>query len=239
MVFGFLYGSIFGFEDLIQPLWMRPVESIQNTLLTAVLAGAILLSLGMALNMINAALSRHWGRLLFNHNGLAGLVLYWSLIGLVAPRFAANLSLPSVPLAALLVISGVALIFDEMLGNLVEGDQPLVEEGVVNSLIQGFFMLFETVISLLSNTLSFVRIGAFAVAHGALGLVVLILANRAGPSQGLGYWVVLALGNVFVIGFEGLIVAIQTLRLEYYEFFGKFFTGGGVRYDPLSLVPRE
>lgn len=238
-VFGFLYGSIFGFEDVIQPLWMRPVEGIQNTLLTAVVAGAILLSLGMAVNMVNAILSRHWGRLLFDHNGLAGFVLYWSLIGLVAPRFAANLSLPSGPLVALLVISGLALIFDEMLKNLVEGHRPFVEESVANSLIQGFFILFETVISLLSNTLSFVRIGAFAVAHGALGLVVLILANRTDPSQGLGYWVVLAVGNLFVIGFEGLIVAIQTLRLEYYEFFGKFFSGGGARYDPLSLVPKE
>ncbi|MEA3376471.1 MAG: V-type ATPase 116kDa subunit family protein [Chloroflexota bacterium] len=238
-VFGFLYGSIFGFEQVIQPLWMRPVEGIQNILLTAVGAGAIFLSLGMVINMINAALSRHWGRLLFDHNGFAGLLFYWSLIGLVAPRFARDISIPSGPLAVLLVVSGLALIFDEMLENLIEGHRPLVEEDTASSLIQGVFTLFETAISLMSNTLSFVRIGAFAVAHGALGLVVLILANRAGPSQGLGYWIVLTLGNLFVIGFEGLIVAIQTLRLEYYEFFGKFFSGGGVRYDPLSLVPRE
>jgi V/A-type H+-transporting ATPase subunit I len=106
-------------------------------------------------------------------------------------------------------------------------------------LTQSLFGLFETVIGFLSNTLSYVRMGAFAVAHGALSLVVFIIAGIVSPEEGVLYWVVVVLGNAFVLGFEGMIVAIQTLRLEYYEFFNKFFDGGGQRYQPLSLIPSE
>jgi V/A-type H+-transporting ATPase subunit I len=97
--------------------------------------------------------------------------------------------------------------------------------------------LFETVIGLFSNTLSYVRIGAFAVAHGALSMVVFLIAEIVSPTRGVGYWIVVLLGNLFVIGFEGMIVGIQTLRLEYYEFFSKFFSAGGVRYRPLKFDP--
>jgi len=82
-----------------------------------------------------------------------------------------------------------------------------------------------------------VRVGAFAVAHGGLSAVILILAEMVSPAHGIGYWAVLALGNLFIIGFEGMIVGIQTLRLEYYEFFSKFFKGGGTRYVPLAVTP--
>jgi V/A-type H+-transporting ATPase subunit I len=103
--------------------------------------------------------------------------------------------------------------------------------------IQAFFELFETMISLLSNSLSYVRIGAFAVAHGGLSAVIFILADMAGPPQSVGHWIVILVGQLFVVGFEGLIVGIQTMRLEYYEFFSKFFSGGGMGYKPLSLLP--
>jgi V/A-type H+-transporting ATPase subunit I len=59
----------------------------------------------------------------------------------------------------------------------------------------------------------------------------------ASPARGIGYWAVVALGNLFIIGFEGMIVGIQTLRLEYYEFFSKFFQGGGTPYVPLTITP--
>jgi len=65
------------------------------------------------------------------------------------------------------------------------------------------------------------------------------LAELVSPGHGLGYWVVAVLGNLFVIGFEGMIVAIQTLRLEYYELFSKFFIGGGLRFSPLSMLSAE
>jgi V/A-type H+-transporting ATPase subunit I len=123
-----------------------------------------------------------------------------------------------------------------VLGNLVEWRRPLIKDSLGNYLIQLPIEAFEILISLFSNTLSYVRMGAFAVAHGALSQVVTGLAGEPG---GLGYWAVIVGGNLFIIGFEGMIVGIQTLRLEYYEFFSKFFSGGGVTYHPLMLIPRE
>jgi V/A-type H+-transporting ATPase subunit I len=112
-----------------------------------------------------------------------------------------------------------------------------VESGLGTYAIQAFFELFETAISFLSNSLSYVRVGAFAVAHAGLSGVIFILAEMVSPGKGIGYWIVVALGNLFIVGFEGLIVGIQTMRLEYYEFFSKFFTGGGMRYEPIALRP--
>jgi V/A-type H+-transporting ATPase subunit I len=103
-------------------------------------------------------------------------------------------------------------------------------------LIQSFMNLFETVISQLSNTLSFVRVGAFAVAHGGISMAIFALA---GDVPNFKFWLVVLLGNLFIIGFEGLIVGIQTMRLNYYEFLGKFFTGGGMRFEPLAVTPTK
>lgn len=91
--------------------------------------------------------------------------------------------------------------------------------------------------SYLSNSLSYVRVGAFAVAHVGLSMVIFILAKLADPAHSVGYWIVVAIGTLFIVGFEGLIVGIQTMRLEYYEFFSKFFTGGGSRFEPLTALP--
>jgi V/A-type H+/Na+-transporting ATPase subunit I len=122
----------------------------------------------------------------------------------------------------------------------VEGHRPLYEGGFFTYLIQAGVELFEVIISLLSNTLSYVRVGAFAVAHGGLSAAIFILAELfAGFLGPVGYWFVVVVGNIFIIGFEGLIVGIQTMRLSYYEFFGKFFTGGGMRFEPLVLTPEK
>jgi len=165
-------------------------------------------------------------------------MFYWSLVGLAARAFMSSLPVSPMLLVALAAVFGLVVAFAELLENLLQGHRPLIEGSLGTYLMQAFFELFETVIGLLSNTLSYVRMGAFAVAHGALSLVVFILAGIISPARGVGYWVVVALGNLFVIGFEGMIVGIQTLRLEYYEFFSKFFSGNGVRYRPLTLIQR-
>ncbi|RLC89526.1 MAG: hypothetical protein DRI79_06655 [Chloroflexi bacterium] len=239
MLFGSLYGSVFGFEEVLEPLWMRPLENIMDILISTIGIGIGLLSLGMVFNIINAVLARRWGRLFFDHNGLVGLIFYWSLIGLAASAFAGDLPISPTPLAALAVVSGLLVTFSKVLERLVEGRRPLIEGGLSAYLIETPIELFETLIRLLSNTISYVRMGAFAVAHGSLSMVIFLLGEAVSPTHGLAYWIMVVLGNLFIIGFEGLIVSIQTLRLEYYEFFGKFFTGGGVPYRPLTLVPRE
>jgi V/A-type H+-transporting ATPase subunit I len=107
-------------------------------------------------------------------------------------------------------------------------------------LVQAFMDWFEVVISQLSNTLSYVRVGAFAVAHGGLSAAFFRLAELVGGGgHGAGYWIMLVVGNIFFVTLEALIVGIQTMRLHYYEFLGKFFTGGGMRFEPLTITPTK
>jgi V/A-type H+-transporting ATPase subunit I len=236
-LFGLLYGSVFGLENVLPALWMRPIDNIMQILYVSIGAGIVLLSAGFLFNILNAAMARDWARLLVDHNGIAGLVLYWSLIGLVAGAFLGGLPVSSSVFVALAVVAGLIVMFSEVFGHLIEGRRPLIEGGVGTYAIQVFFEMFETLIGLLSNSLSYVRVGAFAVAHAGLSSVFFILAELVSPSHGVGYWAMAIVGNLFIVGFEGLIVGIQTMRLEYYEFFSKFFTGGGMHYKPLTLLP--
>jgi V/A-type H+-transporting ATPase subunit I len=235
-VFGFLYGSLFGFEDVIPALWMHPLQNILSILIVAIGAGVVLLTLGFLIGIFNAWVSRDWPHLIFGHNGLAGFVLYWSLLGLGASMLG-KIPVPPIVFIVLAIIGGLAIMFSEVFMNLMEGQRPLIEGGIATYAIQAPVELFEAVISLLSNSLSYVRVGAFAVAHGGLSSAIFILAKLVGPEFSVGYWIVVAIGNVFIVGFEGLIVGIQTMRLSYYEFFSKFFTGGGMRFEPLTLNP--
>jgi V/A-type H+-transporting ATPase subunit I len=238
-VFGFFYGSIFSLEDVLPALWLRPLDNIMQILIATIGFGVILLSVGFITNIVNAWIARDWGRMLFDHNGIAGLMFYWSLVGLAAGALVGELPVPPLVFVVLAILAGLAVMLSELLSRLVEGHRPLVEGSIGTYVVQGFFELFETLIGLLSNSLSYVRVGAFAVAHGGLSAVILILAEMFSPDRGVGYWIVVALGNLFIVGFEGLVVGIQTLRLEYYEFFSKFFTGGGERYAPLTLLPKQ
>jgi V/A-type H+/Na+-transporting ATPase subunit I len=237
-VFGFLYGSFFGFEDVIHALWLVPSKEPLPILAVAVGAGVVLLTIGFLIGIFNYFVSRNWGRLFFGNNGIAGFVLYWSLIGLVAAALG-RIPLSPVIFAVLAVAASLAIMFSEVLIHLVEGERPLIEGGLGTYAIQAPMEWFEAVISFLSNSLSYVRIGAFAIAHGVLSSVFFILAALVSPSHGVGYWIVVAIGTVFIVLFEGLIVGIQTMRLEYYEFFSKFFTGGGMRFEPLTLNPTK
>jgi len=112
-----------------------------------------------------------------------------------------------------------------------------VEGGWGMFAIQSAAEVLEKFISMLSNTLSYVRVGAFAIVHAGFTGAVFVIARLVGGGEesGFGYWTVVVLGNLFVIGLEGFIVTIQTMRLHYYEFFSKFFRGGGSPYEPLAL----
>ena len=238
-VFGVLYGSVFGFENILNPVWMRPLDNILTILIIAIGAGMVILSIGFLLGIYNAWRMKEWGKLFFDHNGIAGLVLYWSLLGLVAGVAIPGFPIPTVIFVVLAIVSGIVIMFAEVFKHLVEGHRPLIEGGIGTYLIQAFFELFEALITYLSNSLSYVRVGAFAVAHGGLSAAIFSLALMVSPGHGIGYWGVVVLGNIFITGFEGLIVGIQTMRLSYYEFFSKFFTGGGARFEPLSLYPSK
>lgn len=247
-IFGVIYGSLFGFEDISifgegfkifgVHLPFSPIHNILQILMVAVGAGVVLLILGFLIGIFNGIVSKEWGHLLFGHNGVAGFTMYLSLLGIGAASLHV---LPVSPIVFVVfaVISAVAIMFSEVFIHLVEGYRPLINGGVGTYAIQAGVELFEVIISFLSNTLSYVRVGAFAVAHGGLSAAIFILAELASPTKGILYWVVVAMGNLFIVGFEGLIVGIQTMRLHYYEFLGKFFTGGGMRFEPLALTPTQ
>jgi V/A-type H+-transporting ATPase subunit I len=238
MAVGVLDGSIFGMEHLIPALWMRPLENIMTVLLMTVVLGVVVLLIGFVINMINGWLARDWRRIFFDRYGLAGLWFYGAVLAAVVSS-TQGLHLPAALWAGLIIPPALLILVGEPLGNLITRQHPLIHESIGLFAVQAVFEFLEALISYLSNSLSFVRLGAFAVAHAGLSSVVIILAEMAGGASSPFYWIVLALGNVFIIGFEGLIVSIQTLRLEYYEFFSKFFTGGGLPYRPLTLSSKK
>ena len=260
-IFGFLYGSIFGFEEILphhpffgQFFWLSPIHDVLGILKLAIGAGIVLLILAHLVNLYNAARAKDWGRFFFDSSGLAGLVLYLSflvLLGYVASiLFTGDSFIPQilvtigqigivVTIAQILFIICLclAVIFSHPLQHWMETGHFEVEGGWGMFAVQSAAEVLEKFISMLSNTLSYVRVGAFAIVHaGFTGAVFVIARLVGGGEESIGYWIVVVLGNLFVIGLEGFIVTIQTMRLHYYEFFSKFFRGGGSPYEPLALA---
>ena len=135
-------------------------------------------------------------------------------------------------LVVMFVIPLILLALKEPLSKLVEKKADFLPKEKGMFIVQTIFEMFEVLLSYFSNTLSFVRIGAFAVSHGAMMEVVLMLAGA--ENGGAPNWLVIILGNLIVCGMEGLIVGIQVLRLEYYEMFSRFYKGTGREFKPFS-----
>lgn len=237
-IFGFLFGSIFGFEDIIEPLWIRPVSQMStlpfigklNTVfIVAIGFGMALILLTMVIHIINGIRSKDLEATCFDTNGLAGLVFYASAVSVIV-LFMKGYTLPGG--AVLLLMFGIPLLliaFKEPITRKLLKTKAEEQTGVIMTVVQAFFELFEVLLSYFSNTLSFVRIGAFAVSHAAMMEVVLMLA---GAEAGNPNWIIIVFGNIFVCAMEGLIVGIQVLRLEYYELFSRFYKGNGREFKP-------
>lgn len=237
-IFGFLFGSIFGFEDIIEPLWLRPKEAMMqlpfignlNTVFVVAIAlGMGIVLLTMVLNIINSLRAHDTEKAYFDTNGVAGIVFYAAITVTVFLYMSGNPLPATVVLVIMFVLPLLAIFFKEPLTAVIEKKAEVLPEGKGMFVVQGFFELFEVLLSYFSNTLSFVRVGAFAVSHAAMMEVVLMLA---GAEAGSPNWLVVILGNVFVCGMEGLIVGIQVLRLEYYELFSRFYSGSGRAFKP-------
>ncbi len=240
MVFGVMFGSVFGFEDLIPAVWMRPVEAMTDLPFIGQLNTVFIIAIafGMALNIlvmifqiINAARAHDTENLWISTNGVAGLVFYGFLVLTVVLYMTGHKVPGNVLMAVFLGIPILIFVFKEPLTNLVEHNHKKMEESKAMFLVQGFFELFETLLSYFSNTLSYVRIGAFAVSHAAIMEVVLMLSGAENGTPNL-FGVIL--GNVVVCALEGLIVGIQVLRLEYYEMFSRFYKGSGREFKPFN-----
>ncbi|MCE5259371.1 MAG: hypothetical protein LLG44_10000 [Chloroflexi bacterium] len=234
-IFGVLYGSVFGADNIISSLWLKPMDNIMSLLLTSIILGVIVLNIGYAFHLINAFRNKTWKDAIFSKNGLVGLLLYWCLGGIVI-CVATGRHIPVV-LDILAPFLCIGLFLAEPLTRMLKHQKPAFEGNVAEVLLQSFFEFFETMINYVSNTLSFVRLGAFAVAHMGLSMAFSLLSQMIIRSTHIAVFgiFIMIIGNIFILVLEGLIVGIQTLRLEYYEFFGKFFSGGGIPFKPLTL----
>lgn len=243
--FGFMFGSIFGFEDIIDAVWLRPINNmttlpfigkLNTVFIVAVAFGMGVIIFTMILHIINALRSHDPGNVWFDVNGVAGLVFYASVVACIVLFMTGHKTPGAVVMAVMFGVPLLLIMFKEPLTKKIQKRSDKMEESKAMFLVQGFFELFETLLSYFSNTLSFVRIGAFAVSHAAMMEVVLMLA---GAEEGNPNWIVVILGNLFVCGMEGLIVGIQVLRLEYYEMFSRFYKGSGRAFNPYTKSEKK
>lgn len=225
IIFGCLFGSVFGSEEILTPFFM-PMKSTNTMplLLAAIGIGVLLIIISMSFNVYINAKKKNWGEFLFSQNGVAGLAFYICVI-LLAINALGKLGLPlGTPYILVGIVLPILLIFlKEPLNRKMQGYK-MFPEGFGSFFTEGFFELFDVVLTFITNTMSFLRVGGFVLSHAGMMLVVYTLAEMIG---GVGYWITLVLGNAFVMCLEGMIVGIQVLRLEFYEMFSRYYEGNG------------
>ena len=243
-VFGCLYGSVFGYEHLLDPIYHalgfaeKPLEVMDPTTTSSLLVGAV--GLGSLLIicsiLINIALGikrKEWGRALLSNNGVAGLVFYCSVLAAAVSSLVFQVNLLHLPFVLLcLVLPLVVIFFQEPLTKLIAHRHHVFEAGFGAFFVETFFEMFEVLLSFVTNTMSFLRVGGFILSHAGMMLVVMTLSEMVGSGASI---LVVVIGNLFVMAMEGLIVGIQVLRLEYYEIFSRFYDGGGEPYTPFAV----
>jgi V/A-type H+-transporting ATPase subunit I len=243
--FGLVFGSVFGFEEALNPLYKmlfnldeRPI-SVMNpattnmVIISAVVIGVTLVLVAMLINIYSSLKRKHYGNALFGPNGVAGFVFYGSLVVGFGGQVAFGWHLVNTAyILCCFILPLVIIIFREVLGGLMEHSPDWKPESWGGYIVQQCFELFEVLLSYASNTISFLRVGAFVLVHAGMMMVVFTLANMA---SGAPYVIIIVFGNIFVMGLEGLLVGIQTLRLEFYEMFSRFFDGEGRPYNPVTV----
>jgi len=221
MLFGFLYGSIFGFEEILLPaLWLSPIHHPNLMLTIALYWGIGFILLATLITIINRWQEGAYTAAIFDNTGLMGILLY--LGGFYAAHQWITKDMFTIH-QQLAIFIPLTLI----LGYKWHENKLALGERLLVTLIEGL----ESMINYLANTLSFLRVAAFSLNHAALAIAVFTLANMiATPAD----WLIIILGNLFIVILEGAIVTIQVLRLEYYEGFSRFFRGDGHAFQPLT-----
>ena len=246
-IFGCIYDSVFGFEGVIKtnifgnqdsPIHFSPSHDVNVTLFLAIGLGVCLIGVAIILNIINGIRQKNIEKIFFSYNGLAGLVMYFAIIFAVVNMLLLNNPdvLTTLYIVLFIVIPVVFIFFRHPLTSLIKRNGKIFHNGIGNFFLESIFEMLEVMLSFVTNTVSFMRIGAFALIHAGMMLVVFILANTVPEAAfGSGNIVVLIFGNIFVMALEGLIVGIQVLRLEFYEMFGRFFAGDGKEFIPAKM----
>lgn len=238
MVFGFLFGSVFGYEEMLDPVYhklgwsgkpMSVMDSINTVLLIAIGIGVGLMVCAILLNIYACLKRRQFGEALFSQNGVVGLLFYLAGVNFASGFMNGPAPLPNSVCFGIMGVCAVLLMIKEIPIGIIDKHPDWKPDSVMDFILQNVFELLEYVLSYLSNTVSFLRVGAFVLVHAGMMMVVFSLA---GESENL---FVIILGNVLVIALEGLLTGIQALRLEYYEMFSRFYTGGGTAFRPIRI----
>ena len=238
MIFGFVFGSVFGFEEALNPVYeklgwsgkpLSVMDSINTVLLFAIAIGVGLMVVAIVMNIYACIKRKHIGEAIFSQNGLVGLILYLCGVNLASGFMGGPSPIPSAVCAPMLGACAFLLFIKEIPIGIIDKHPDWKPESVSDFILQNLFELLEYILSYLSNTVSFLRVGAFVLVHAGMMMVVFSLA---GDSENI---FVIVLGNVLVIALEGLLTGIQALRLEYYEMFSRFFDGSGIAYTPFKL----
>jgi V/A-type H+-transporting ATPase subunit I len=240
VVFGLIYGSFFGLEHFKRyALWHDPLEGDPMGLMYGAIAvGVVMISLGQILNAVNRFRRGDVIGGFLDKFGVAGIVFYWGVLAMIVGRETiSSRGLMGAALAVFLVVPALCWIVKEPLEYFLHRSG---EHGTFGlAITESFVGAFEAFLSYLANTISFVRLGAYAMSHAALLVAAFMLAEQVRhlPLAGtVGGIVVVILGNLVAIVLEGIIASVQALRLEYYEFFGKFFSGDGQAFEPFRLA---
>ena len=258
-IMGILTGEFFGNGEVLEPvsrflkglfgdtshgsiLHLMPsassIDKLFYFLLFTMGIGFIINSVGLVINIINNFSLGRIGKAIFSKTGICGTIFFWYVV-YVAIKALVFKSPVGVFDFVVLGVCLLGIFFSEPLTHLVEGHRPIMENGLVATLVEGIVELLEVVSSYLSNSVSFLRVGAFALAHAVLGYIIFtmtsLIQSNGGWGGTAGSIAVSIFGNLLVIVLEGMIVAIQVVRLQYYEFFSKFFTETGREFEPFEF----
>ena len=257
MFMGFLTGEVFTNNTLLIPLTrhitsffgapqdhilhLMPKAGAVNKLMYffafTMFIGFIINSLGIVINIVNNIRLSKIEKAILGKFGLVGLVFFWYVVFLFL-RLAFIGNGTSI-LDAIVISSCIFLVFFEhSIIRIVKKEKPILENGLFASIIQGFVGVLELLSTFISNSVSFLRVGAFALSHAVLSFIVFTLTDLVGGYLSLGLLVSI-FGNLIIILLESLIVTIQVVRLQYYEFFSKFFTETGVEFTPFKFKYQE
>ncbi len=248
MIFGTLYGSVFGFEELLDPIYesfgidFLPLKIFKQStfiLLTAVGIGIFLILVSMLINIYIGFKEKNYEKAIFGCNGIAGLVFYASVCTGVICTIMLKIEVMSLPFKIFLIAIPLICIFCRVpfsiavkykKWKLSEDEEDMTIGGFI---VENFFEMFEFLLSYVSNTMSFLRVGGFVLSHAGMMMVVMTLMNMANSFAMKP--VTLVIGNLFVMAMEGMIVAIQIIRLEFYEVFSRFYESDGKEFVPMSV----
>ena len=237
-VFGFVFGSVFGYEDMLDPVYhalgmaskpLSVMDSINTVLIVAIGIGVVLVVTAMLLNVISCLKHKKIGEAIFSNNGLVGILFYLAGVAFCVAFMNGPQVLPNSVLFSVMGVCAVLLYIKEIPIGIIDKHPDWKPDSIVDFLLQNLFELIEYVLSYFSNTVSFLRVGAFVIVHASMMMVVFTLGGDGSNIP------VIIIGNIIVIALEGLLSGIQGLRLEFYEMFSRFYEGGGRAFTPAKL----